>query len=108
MRLIVILMLACGLMAAAVAPAEPASATPCIAWGCTPNVTFNAVPNGPCVPKRRYDFGVDYVGNTFVCLSVGVRPLGGRCSGPLSAQSRDGIAMLCMNGAWAPGDDIPR
>lgn len=48
-----------------------ASGTPCIAWGCTPNVTFNAVPNGPCVPKSRYNFGVDSVGNTFVCLSIG-------------------------------------
>jgi hypothetical protein len=61
---------------------------------------------------------VDSVGNAFVCLSigswaaasplVGVRPLGGRCSGPLSAQSPDGIAMICMNGVWAMGDDIPR
>ncbi len=96
--------------------ADPA--TPCTAWGCTPNVTYNAVPSGPCVPKSRYDFGVDSVGNAFVCLSigswtaapplVGVRATGSRCSGQLSAQSPDGIAMLCMNGAWTMGDDIPR
>jgi hypothetical protein len=86
--------------------------------GCVPNVTQNVVPNGPCVPRSRYDFGVDAVGNTFVCLSigswaaapplVGVRTLGSRCSGQLSAQSPDGIAMLCENGVWTMGDDIPR
>jgi hypothetical protein len=85
--------------------------------GCVPNVAQNAVPNGPCVPKSRYDFGVDSGGKPYVCLSmgswaaapplVGVRTLGGRCSGQLSAQSPDGIAMLCMNGAWTHGDDIP-
>lgn len=100
------------------APAGTASGSTCDSVGCVPNVSQNAVANGTCVPKSRYDFGVDSGGKSYVCLSigswaaapplVGVRPLGGRCSGQLSAQSPDGIAMLCMNGAWTMGDDIPR
>jgi hypothetical protein len=109
---------ACSPKIGAVAPAGPASGSPCNGSGCVPNLTQNAVPNGPCVPRSRYDFGVDAVGNPFVCLSidswsaapplVGVRTLGSRRSGQLSAQSPDGIAMLCMNGVWVMGDDIPR
>jgi hypothetical protein len=118
MRFVAALVLLSGWIAATIAYAGPVSGSPCNGAGCVPNVTQGAVPNGPCTPRSRYDFGVDAVGNTFVCLSVGswaatpplvgVRPLGGRCSGQLSAQSPDGIAMLCMNGAWTIGDDIPR
>jgi hypothetical protein len=118
MRFIAIPVLACGLITAAIAPALTASGSPCNGGECVPNVTQNVVPNGSCVPRSRYDFGVDSVGNAFVWLSigswtaapplVGVRTLGSRCSGQLSAQSPDGIAMLCMNGAWTMGDDIPR
>jgi hypothetical protein len=118
MRFIAIPVLACGLITAATAPAGTASGSPCNGGGCVPNVTQNVVPNGPCVPRSRYDFGVDSVGNAFVCLSigswaaapplVGVRPLGGRCSGQLSAQSPDGLAMMCGDGVRTLGDDIPR
>jgi hypothetical protein len=118
MRNIAIALALCGLIAAAITPAGKASASPCNGPDCVPNVTHNAVPNGPCVPSNRYGFGVDSVGNAFVCLSagawaaapplVGVRTLGSRCSGQLSAQSPDGIAMLCEDGVWSWGPDIPR
>ena len=101
-----------------VAPTGTASGSQCDGAGCVPNVSHNAVPNGPCVPKSRYDFGVDSVGNPYVCLAigswtaapplVGVRTLGSRCSGQGSAQSPDGIAMMCGDGVWTMGDDIPR
>jgi hypothetical protein len=117
-RYIPVPVVACGLIAAAITPAGNASALPCNGPDCVPNVTQNVVPNGRCVPRSRYDLGVDAVGNAFVCLFVGswaaapplvgVRTLGARCSGQLSAQSPDGIAMLCMNGVWTMGDDIPR
>ncbi|ORJ58144.1 hypothetical protein B5M45_19440 [Mycobacterium simiae] len=107
----------CGFIAAAITPTEQATASPCNG-DCVPNVTHNAVPNGPCLPRTRYDFGADPVGNTFICLSagawaaapplVGVRTMGTRCSGQLSAQSPDGIAMLCEDGVWSWGPDIPR
>jgi hypothetical protein len=94
-----------------------ASGSSCDGAGCVPNVNQNVVPNGTCTPKSRYDFGMDSGGKPYVCLSigswtaapplVGVRTMGSRCSGQLSAQSPDGIAMLCMDGVWTHGDDIP-
>lgn len=117
-RYIAISVAVCGLITAAITPAGIASGSPCDGAACVPNVTQNAVPNGPCVPRSRYDFGADPVGNAFICLSagswvaapplVGVRTLGSRCSGQLSAQSPDGIAMLCEDGVWSWGPDIPR
>lgn len=102
--------------AGASAADEPGSS--CDNAGCVPNVSQSVAPNGPCVPKNRYDFGVDSGGKPYVCLSigswsaapplVGVRTMGSRCSGQLSAQSPDGIAMMCGDGVWTLGDDIPR
>lgn len=94
-----------------------ANGSSCDGAGCVPYVSQNAVANGACTPKSRYDFGVDSGGKPYVCLSVGswaaapplvgVRTMGSRCSGQFSAQSPDGIAMLCMDGVWQHGDDIP-
>jgi hypothetical protein len=95
-----------------------ASGSSCDGAGCVPNVSQNAVANGSCVPKSRYNFGVDSGGKPYVCLSVGswaaapplvgVRTMGSPCSGQLSAQSPDGLAMMCGDGVWTVGDDIPR
>ncbi|MUL76444.1 hypothetical protein [Mycolicibacterium sp. CBMA 226] len=92
----------------------------CDRASCVPNVAHNVTPNGSCNPQRRYDFGLDFSGNTYVCLNVGswssappltgIRALEAACPSGMqaSAQSPEGIAMRCADGRWEPGDDIPR
>jgi hypothetical protein len=116
---------ACGLIAAAFAPAGNASGSPCDGPNCVPNVTQNAVQGGPCSPGTHYIFGLDANGNTLICTSysagytqptgiqwkgawssapplIGVRDPGSPCSGNNTAQSPDGKPMICEGGAWTP------
>jgi hypothetical protein len=125
MKFTAIPVVACGLMAAALAPAGNASGSPCNDARCVPNITHDVLPGWGCVGRDRYIFGVDRIGRTFVCTLadqwvankwvqaealVGVRDVGASCNGPQgSAQSPDGIPLICGQQGWAEGvhiDDI--
>jgi hypothetical protein len=114
MKLMTVLALAGGFVAAPLIAAGTASALPpswCDGAGCVPGVVHNASRGAQCVAATRYSFGLDSSGNTLVCTQghvwiltrplVGVRPLGAPCDGSTgSAQSPDGIPMSCKNAGW--------
>ena len=119
MKIIAMPVLACGLFAAAMAAAAgKASASQCDGPDCVPNVARNVVASSPCDPRQRYVFGLNFNGDTLVCISppalhgagrwasamplIGVRDLGAACYGNKGlAQSPDGIPLVCDNQVWA-------
>lgn|GEM_PF-917348 len=114
MRLMAVLALAGGFIAAPLFAAGNASGLPpssCDGAGCVPGVPRDAALGGHCNGATRYDFGMDAAGNTYVCTMtnqwvqtkplIGVRPLSAPCQGdPGSAQSPDGLPMSCKDGGW--------
>jgi hypothetical protein len=122
MKFIAIPVVACGLIAAALAPAGNASGSPCNGPDCVPNVTHDVRPGSPCVARDRYIYGLTRLGETFVCTLanqwvadqwvqslplVGVRDVGAPCFGSqATAQSPDGIPLICRRQGWIEGFDI--
>src|ERR1700745_398591 len=114
MKLMTVLALAGGFIAAPLIAAGNASALPpayCDGAGCVPGVVHSAARGAPCIAGTRYAFGLDSSGNTLICTQgnlwvltrplVGVRPLGAPCDASTgSAQSPDGIPMFCIDGGW--------
>jgi hypothetical protein len=113
---------ACGLIAAGLAPAGNASGSPCNESRCVPNIAHGINPGWGCAGRDRYIFGVDGAGRTYVCTLanqwvankwvqaealVGVRDVGASCYGPQgSAQSPDGIPLICGQQGWTEGFNI--
>jgi hypothetical protein len=114
MRLMAVLALAGGLVAAPLIAAGNASGLPpssCDGADCVPGVPRDAALGAHCDGATRYDFGMDAAGTTYLCTMtnewvktkplIGVRPLSAPCDGdPGSAQSPDGLPMLCKDGGW--------
>jgi hypothetical protein len=113
MKLVVVLAMACGFIAAPTVAAGYASAAPCDGAACVPYVAHDVAYGGSCAPRTRYVFGLDPTStHTFTCSSrqqwvpskplIGVRDLGAPCSGSdSSAQSPDGIPLACNGQGWA-------
>jgi hypothetical protein len=114
-------MLACGLVAAPIPLAGPASAV-CDAADCVPNVTRDVVEGAPCIPRKYYAFGLDSEGRTFVCATPGVWKQVGPLVGvqdvalpcPVvnqSVQQSNGVPLMCaeMPGyrRWVHRPDTP-
>lgn len=116
MKLLGVLVLTCGFLAAPVMVAGNATATPawCDGAGCVPYVAHNVTDGSPCVFRTRYDLGLDPAsGNTLICTSVqkwarfkpliGVRTETAPCDASNgAAQSPDGIPMDCVDQGWRP------
>ncbi|MEW5810397.1 MAG: hypothetical protein AB1925_13175 [Actinomycetota bacterium] len=99
-----------------VQPANTASAAPCDGAQCVMHLTQGVSQGATCPAFRLYVFGLDAQGNTFVCYAtyrnprtstwvpvpplVGVRDNGALCAGPGSAQSPDGLPMVCRDSIW--------
>ena len=93
-----------------------ASAAPCDGPSCIPHLRTDAAAGAECRGARLYAFGLDGSGNTLICYAtyrnpvtttwapvpgiVGIRHYGALCSGAGSAQSPDGIPMVCRDGIW--------
>src|SRR5262245_26497364 len=108
MKLVAVLALAGGAIAAPLitvgtATADPVSA--CDGAECVPGLVHNASLGAPCISGDRYVFGVGGT-NTYICSLkgqwvpskplIGVRPVAGPCDGsPVAAQSPDGIPLAC-------------
>jgi hypothetical protein len=121
-NLIAVPILAGGLIAALITPAGTASAAPCDAADCVPNVTRNVVEGTPCVPQPLYNFGLDSDSRTFVCATTGVWTAAGPLVGVRavalpcnaineSAQEANGIPLFCAQMGnslrWAHRADTP-
>jgi hypothetical protein len=121
MKLVTVLAVAAGFLAAPLIAAAPASALPvatCDGADCVPGVPHNATEGGSCVMGTRYAFGLGASGEAFICSSrnqwiptnkplIGVRPLGTACDGSKGmAQSPDGIPMSCKGASWLGDYDI--
>ena len=122
MNFIAIPVVACGLIAAGLAPAGNASGSPCDDSRCVPSIAHDVNPGWGCVGRDRYIFGVDGGGRTYVCTLanewvanrwvqakplVGVRDVGTTCYGTVgSAQSPDGIPLICGPQGWTEGFHI--
>jgi hypothetical protein len=122
-RFFAVPVLVCGLTAAVVPFAGNASAIPCDAADCVPNVARNVIQGAPCVPGKFYAFGLAADSATLVCSTagvwapagplVGVREVALPCYAPLgsSAQGPDGIPLLCADinamTRWAHRVDTP-
>ena len=112
---------ACGLIAAGLAPAGNASGSPCNDARCVPNIAHDIEPGWGCAGRDRY-FGVDAGGRTFVCTLaderlankwvqaepfVGVHDVGSSCyEAQASAQSPEGIPLICGPAGWTEGLNI--
>jgi hypothetical protein len=122
MKFIAIPVVACGLIAAGLAPAGNAFGSPCNDSRCVPNIAHDIEPGWGCAGRDRYIFGLDRGGRTYVCTLadervgnkwveaeplVGVRDVGTTCYGTRgSAQSPDGIPLICGQQGWTEGFDI--
>jgi hypothetical protein len=114
MRLMAVLALASGFVAAPLIAAGSASGLPpswCDGAECVPGVPRDAALGAHCNGATRYDFGLDPAGNTYICTMtnqwvqtkplIGVRPLSAPCNGDTgAAQSPDGLPMSCRDGGW--------
>jgi len=63
--------IACGLVAATMPVAGPASAA-CDSADCVPNVALNVVAGAPCTPRPSFVFGLDSANGTLICAANGV------------------------------------
>ncbi len=120
MKLMAVLALACGVVAAPMSAAGTASAAPgtCDGVDCVPFVDRNIVPADPCQFTSRYPFGLDATGKTFVCVAknkwvpvaplIGVRTMRAPCDEkvPGTAQSPLGQLMDCEGQAWTAYNDV--
>jgi hypothetical protein len=128
MKLMTVLALAGGLVAAPIIAAGNASADPtdeadqagptqCDGAGCVPYVHHDAVAGAQCLGGTRWDFGLDASSKkTFVCAMtnqwvptrplIGVRAEGAPCAGETraaqsgAAQSFDGLPLSCDGQGW--------
>jgi hypothetical protein len=114
MKLIAVLALACGFVAAPMIGAGNASAQPsCDSKDCVPYVDHNVAQGAPCSMTTRYVFGLNAKGDTLICTGrnqwatsaplVGVRTLRAPCDASMDkgvAQSPDGVPMTCLAQGW--------
>ena len=120
MKLMAALLLACGVTAAPMMAAGPASALPgtCDGVDCVPYVARNIAPAEPCQFKSRFPFGLDATGNTYVCAAtnawvavaplLGVRTMRSPCDEnvPGTAQTPAGQLVDCKGQAWTAYNDV--
>lgn len=121
MKLMAVLALTCGVIAAPMAAAGTASAEPSTCDGvmnCVPYVDLNIVPTDHCQFTSRFPFGLNATGDTFVCNAsnewvavaplVGVRTMRAPCDEnvPGTAQSPAGQLMDCEGQAWTAYNDV--
>ena len=113
MKLMTVLALASGFIAAPLIAAGPVSALPatCDGVDCVPGVVRNAAEGQPCIAATRYPFGIDSSGGTLICAQVGrwvstsplvgVRTATAPCDGvDGTAQTPDGSPLSCNGTAW--------
>jgi hypothetical protein len=114
MKLMTVLALASGFVAAPLIGAGSASALPatCDDVDCVPGVVRNATQGQPCISATRYPFGIDPTsGATLICAQVGrwvatsplfgVRTPTAPCYGvDGTAQAPDGLPLSCNGTAW--------
>lgn len=113
MKLMAIVALAGGFVAAPMVGAPVASGLPVICDGaeCVQFVDRGAVLGEACEQSTRYNFGLDPSGNTLVCTFnkqwvasaplVGIRPLRSSCGEDKGvAQTPDGLPLSCIDGSW--------
>jgi hypothetical protein len=127
MKLLAVLALAFGFIAAPMMTAAGASAEPdcdgvdcapaqplvpvCNAADCVPYVNHGAAVGVKCFTQTRWVYGIDSSGNTLVCTGksewaksaplVGVRNFGQFCGDDKgTAQSPDGQPLACKHQAW--------
>lgn len=116
MKLLAVVALAGGLIAAPMTGAGYASGSPWSPWcdgqDCVPYVARNVVQGDPCVKRAHYVFGFDSSGSTLICTGdgewvqsvplIGVRTLRAPCYGSEgAAQTADGVPMSCDGQAWS-------
>ncbi len=107
-----------GMTAVAILLALPAtaSAEPCDGTSCVEHLNTDAVQGAPCRPVRLYAFGLDASGNTLICYAtyrnfssatwvplpplIGVRDFGALCEPGRTAQSLDGLPLVCRDEVW--------
>jgi|KBSSwiStaDraftv2_1062776.scaffolds.fasta_scaffold00081_12 hypothetical protein len=93
-----------------------ASAEPCDGADCVTHMRTGAVAGAPCAAQRLYALGLGASGGAFICYAtyrnpvtaawtplpplVGIRDFGALCSAPGSAQSSDGLPLVCRDGTW--------
>lgn len=114
MKLVAVLAVAGGMLAAPLVTASPAAASPCNSADCVPYVDRNIDPSESCVPGgSRFLFGLDASGNNYLCNAartwvpqpalVGVRFNGQPCDGSSGvAQAPDGLVLTCQDAGWEP------
>ncbi len=112
MKLVAVLGMVGGLIAAPVITAQPASATLCDDAGCVPYVDRGVQQGASCVfTGLRYVFGLDAAGNTLICNNrntwvsaaplIGIRAVGQPCDGNTGlAQSPGGMVLSCGDSGW--------
>jgi hypothetical protein len=128
MKLMAVLALACGFIAAPVIAAPNASGEPecdgpdcvpavpyvpsCDGVDCVPYVARNVAQGARCTLATRYVFGLDSSGKTMICTAnnvwqsssaplVGMRTLGAPCGEAKGlAQTPDGQPLSCKYQAW--------
>ena len=118
LKLMAVIALAGGLVAAPVMTTGTASAAPCDSADCVPYVAHGVTEGTACVLQgTRYAFGLDASGSTFICNLknrweavpplVGVRLVRSPCDANQQgmAQSPDGLPMSCKTGGWTPDFD---
>lgn len=115
MKLVAVLALAGGFVAAPVLTPATSSAVPCDGADCVPYVNRNAAAGAWCAQTgTRYLFGLDAGGNTLICNNrnewvqsqplIGMRTLRSACDANTEkgmAQSPDGLPMSCKDGGWS-------
>ncbi len=120
MKLMAVLALACGFIAAPMLTAGTASADrgTCDGVDCVPFVRRDIAPTDFCQFKSRYPFGIDASGNTYVCAArnqwvpvaplVGVRTMRAPCDEqvPGTAQTPAGQLLNCQGQAWSAYNDV--
>lgn len=111
MKIVAVVALACGVVAAPMASAGDASASPeCEGLDCAPYVTLDVAAGEPCTERTRYVFGYDSSGGTLVCTGEGkweqavplqgVRTSNAPCEGKGTAQTPDGSPLTCDGQAF--------
>lgn len=68
-KVVVVPVIACGLLSAAIPLAAPASATSCHSASCVPNVAQNVASGTPCTPSPGFVFGMDAQSATLICAA---------------------------------------
>jgi hypothetical protein len=122
MGLVAAVAFGCGLIAAPLVAAIPASAYPGSCDGtstaCVPYIERGAAQGDHCAQNTRYNLALDTSGGTLACSAngvwiaspplVGIRTLRSLCGEDKGvALTPDGVTLSCIGGAWTADYRVP-